>query len=224
MLRRIYNFCLDWLDERLGVRQIIKDEITEKVVPRHRKWHDYFGCFGGLSFVFFIIQVLSGIFLLIYYVPHPDYAYQSIQNIDNRIAFGWLVRRVHAVGANFMILLVMIHMLRVLFTGAYKKPRELHWVSGVCLLFLTLAMGFSGYLLPWTQLSYWAATVGTNIPGSIPFIGPFLVKLVRGGDVVDAKTLGRFFAMHVCVLPALIAGFMGLHFLMIRKTGISEPL
>ena len=153
MIRNLWRFLWDWLDERTEIKRLIREEITDKVVPKHRSWHDYLGCFGGLSLIFFLIQVITGIFLLMYYTPHPEHAFESVQRISNDVAFGWLIRRTHAIGASFMIVLVMLHLLRVLCTGAYKPPRELHWVSGFCLLMFTLAMAFSGYLLPWTQLS-----------------------------------------------------------------------
>lgn len=224
MIRKLIHAVMNWLDERTEMRRLIREEVTEKVVPKHRGRRDYMGCFGGLSLVFFGLQVVSGIFLLMHYSPHPEHAFESVQHISNDVAFGWLVRRVHAIGASFMVVLVLFHMFRVVYTGAYKPPRELHWISGFILLNLTLAMGFSGYLLPWTQLSYWAATVGTSIPGSVPFLGDYIVHWIRGGPMITGRTLGRFFAMHVMVLPGLMAAFMGAHFLMIRKSGISEPL
>lgn len=224
MIARWWTLLVDWLDDRLEIRRVLRERLTERVVPRHRAWHDYLGCFGGLALVFIVMQALSGVFLLMYYVPHPDKAFESVQRISNDVAFGWLVRRVHVVGANFAIALVMAHMVRVLYTGAYKPPREMHWVSGFCLLMFTLFMGFSGYLLPWTQLSYCGATVGTSMPTGIPIVGPYIAEFIRGGMMVTGKTLGRFFALHVCILPAVITAFLVAHFWMIRKTGISEPL
>lgn len=224
MIARLRKALIDWLDDRVEVRRLLKERLTERVVPRHRAWHDYLGCFGGLALVFLLMQALTGVFLLVHYVPHPDHAFESVQRISNDVAFGWLVRRVHAIGASFTILLVMAHMVRVLCTGAYKPPRELHWVSGFLLLVFTLAMGFSGYLLPWTQLSYWGATVGTSMPNGIPVLGPYIAEFIRGGPLVTGRTLGRFFALHICVLPAVIVAFLVAHFWMIRKTGISETL
>lgn len=218
---RLHEKVLEWLDERYGARSLIEKYLTGKIVPPHVNWTF---CFGGLAFFSFGVQVLTGIFLMIYYDPTQAGAFESVQRIYNDVPFGWLMHRVHSINANLMILLVIMHLLRVLFYGAYKKPRELHWVSGFLLLCLTLLMGFSVYLLPWTQLSYWASTVGTKIPGDIPVIGEYIVELMRGGEAVTGYTLKRFYAMHTVALPALIGAFSLWHFVLIRSTGISEPL
>lgn len=214
---------IDWIDERTGIRDFVREEVIEKQAPKLRSWYDYLGCFGGVSFVFFIIMVFTGFFLLIYYIPSPEEAFDSIVHIENNLKFGWLFRRLHAVGANVMIILVLIHMMKVLITGAYQPPRELHWLSGFALLLMSLLMGISGYLLPWTQLSFWAVTVLTNSFAVIPFMGDDLVQLVRGGTLVSGATLGRFFALHLFI-AALMVVFLIFHFFMIRKTGIREPL
>lgn len=168
-------------------------------------------------------MVFSGLFLLIYYIPSPKEAFESIEILENQVKFGWLFRRVHAVGANVMILLVILHMMKVLVTGAYKPPRELHWISGFALLLMTLIMGISGYLLPWTQLSFWAVTVLTSSFAVLPVVGDDLVLLVRGGPWVTGATLGRFFALHLAT-AALMVLFLAFHFWMIRRTGVQEPL
>ncbi len=227
---------LEWIDQRTGLVELTEHEVLTKNSPKHRGWYDYTGCFGGMSLVFFLIQVLSGMFLLVHYVPKADIRYEaddrivsvgaftSVQRITSEEPMGWLVRRVHGVGSNFMLICVLIHLLRVLYTGAYKSPRELHWVSGVFLLFMVLAMNLSGYLLPWSQLSFWASAVATEAPGAVPWIGPYIVEFMRGGSEITGDTLGRFFAIHVWILPAIMLIFMLLHFMMIRKTGINEPL
>src|SRR3990172_6212986 len=204
---------VEWIDSRTGTSEILDDEVFSKKAPRLKRWYELFGCFGGLSLILFIIQVLTGFFLLIYYIPSPKEAFASVVFIDNGVVFGWLFRRLHAVGANVMILLVMIHMLKVVINGAYKAPRELHWVSGFVLLLLTMVMGISGYLLPWTQLSFWAVTVLTNSFAVIPVIGPDMMKIVRGAENVSGATLGRFFGLH-CVGALIMALFMGFHFMM----------
>jgi ubiquinol-cytochrome c reductase cytochrome b subunit len=212
-----------WVDTRTGVSELLEDEVFSKKAPKLKKWYEFFGCFGGMSLILFIIQVLTGTFLLIYYTPSPAEAFSSVVFIDEGVKFGWFFRRIHAVGANIMILLVMIHMLKVIITGAYKAPREFHWLSGFVLLILTMLMGISGYLLPWTQLSYWAVTVLTTSFSVIPVIGPFMMKVVRGADAVSGPTLGRFFALHLAT-PVLMSMIMGFHFMMIRRSGIQETL
>ncbi|MBN1343884.1 MAG: cytochrome b N-terminal domain-containing protein [Phycisphaerae bacterium] len=227
---------LGWVEERTGVVSLTEHEVLTKNSPKHRAWYDYTGCFGGMALVFFLIQILSGMFLLVYYVPHADTtfevegvqqtigAFASVHKITSEEPMGWLVRRVHGIGSNFMLICVLIHLLRVLFTGAYKAPRELHWVSGVFLLFMLMAMNLSGYLLPWSQLSYWASAVATESPGAIPWVGSYVVEFMRGGAEITGDTLGRFFAIHVWILPAVMVLFLIAHFMMIRKTGINEPL
>ena len=217
------NKVIDWIDSRTGISDLLEDEVFSTKAPKLRGWYDFFGCFGGLSLILFIIQVLTGSFLLIYYTNTTAEAFSSVVFIDNDVYYGWLFRRLHAVGANVMILLVMIHMLKVIISCAYKAPRELHWVTGFMLLMLTMMMGISGYLLPWTQLSFWAVTVLTNSFGAVPMIGPWLRKIVVGADVISQATLSRFFFVHL-FLPVLMSGLLGAHFVMIRRTGISEPL
>jgi len=214
----------EWVDERMGTEALLKKELTGKYVPKHRGRLDYFSCFGGLALVFFIIQVVTGGILLANYVPHPEQAFASVQHISETVPYGWFIRRVHAIGANFMVIIVFIHMMKVFLTGAYKTPRELHWISGVLLFSFVLAMCLSGYLLPWSQLSYWASTVATDAPGQLPGVGEMLKVMIRGGTTVTGVTLGRFFFGHVFLLPATMGAFMVAHFMMIRKTGIAEPL
>lgn len=214
---------LQWVDSRTGIKELLDHEVFSKQAPKLRSMYDFFGCFGGLSLILFIIQVLSGTFLLIYYTNTTSEAFSSVVFIDNGVVFGWLFRRIHAVGANVMILLVMIHMLKVIISGAYKAPRELHWVSGFMLLMLTMAMGISGYLLPWTQLSFWAVTVLTNSFGAVPVIGQAMKRIVVGADIISQATLSRFFFLHLFI-PVVMSALLGFHFMMIRKSGISEPL
>lgn len=217
------NKIIKWVDNRTGIGDLLDDEVFSKKAPKMHKWYEMFGCFGGLSLILFTIQVATGIFLLIYYVPFDKEAFSSVVFIDNGVVFGWFFRRFHAVGANIMILLVMIHMFKVIVSGAYKAPRELHWLSGFMLLMLTMIMGISGYLLPWTQLSYWAVTVLSNSFAVVPVIGPDLKKIVLGADSVSQPTLGRFFALHLAT-PVIMGMLLGFHFVMIRKTGIQEQL
>lgn len=208
------------LDERLGIRDAIKKNL-EKPVPSHVNWTF---CFGGISFFLFLVLVVTGILLMIYYRPTTAEAYESVVVITNIVPYGWLIRGLHHWASNLMILMVFLHMIKVFVYGAYKPPRDFNWVVGVILLLLTLAFGFSGYLLPWNQVSYWATTVVTDATGALPLVGESLKYFVRGGPEVAQLTLSRFFTLHVAVLPAVTVVFLFLHFGMLRKQGISGPL
>ena len=154
-------------------------------------------------------QAITGILLTIYYVPTPDHAYDSVQYITTQVTGGWLIRGLHHWGASVMVVLVVLHMLRVIIYGAYKYPREVTWLTGVVLLLLVIGFGFTGYLLPWDQKSYWATTVGTRIAGVVPFVGNWILRIMRGGDDLSAVTLARFFGAHVWVLPATLMLLVG---------------
>jgi len=211
----------DWLDERFDVR-IPLEAFLKKPVPKHAiKW--YF-CLGGITFALFVIQGVTGILLSLYYKPTPTDAYDSILFIMNNVRFGWLIRSMHAWSAKLMIAMCIAHMLRVFITGSYKRPRELNWVAGTFLLLLTLAFGFTGYLLPWDQKALWGSTVGSEILGAIPLIGKALLGLLRGSPDVTGLTLTRFYGAHMLVLPVLVFIFLGAHFVIIRRQGISGPL
>ena len=212
---------VDWLVGRLGLSATMEDQYN-RIVPKHAT--NYIYCFGGIAFVLFIILAVTGVLLAVYYQPTPDTAYQSVVNISTHVQFGWWVRSIHRWSAGAMVLLVFIHTLRVFFTGAYKAPRELNWLTGVLLFLITLGFGFTGYRLPWDQKAYWATKVGTDIAGSVPFIGHFLLVTLRGGEQISAATLGRFFDLHVLVLPAIIVALLLGHFWMIRRHGISGRL
>jgi quinol-cytochrome oxidoreductase complex cytochrome b subunit len=210
-----------WWVKRLGLKSVMEDQFN-RVVPKHAT--NYIYCFGGIALVLFIILAVTGIMLAIYYEPTPDKAYQSILDITQRVQFGWWIRSIHKWAAGGMVLLVFAHMLRVFFTGAYKAPRELNWLTGVLLFVITMGFGFTGYLLPWDQKAYWATKVGTDIAGSVPFVGHFLLVSLRGGDQISAATLGRFYDLHILVLPAIIVVLLLGHFWMIRRHGISGRL
>jgi quinol-cytochrome oxidoreductase complex cytochrome b subunit len=208
------------LDERLEIREAIKQNLKKPVHP-HVNWTF---CFGGISFFLFLVLVVTGILLMMYYRPTTGEAYESVVLISNVVPYGWLIRGLHHWAANLMVLMVIIHMIKVFAYGAYKPPRDFNWVVGLVLLLLTMAFGFSGYLLPWNQVSFWATTVVTDATGALPLIGGSLKYFIRGGPEVSQLTLSRFFALHVIVLPAITAVFLFLHFGMIRKQGISGPL
>jgi ubiquinol-cytochrome c reductase cytochrome b subunit len=206
-----------WLDERLGLTTIYFTVLDRKV-PKVNWWFTL----GSASLFLFVMQVVTGIFLTVYYVPSPDHAYDSIQYIMNNVAFGWLIRGIHHWGATLMVIFVFIHMLRTFYFAAYKYPREITWLTGVILLLATLGMGFTGYLLPWNQRAYWATTVGTEIPGTAPFIGDFIIRILRGGSDLSAVTLARFFSVHIWFLPAIILLLIGIHLYLIIRLGISS--
>ena len=194
------------------------DHQVHKRLPPHTGW---LHVFGSLSLLAFVSQVLTGILLLVYYRPTTDEAHKSIQYITGEVHFGWLYRQVHAWGATLMIVAVTLHMARTFFMGAYKKPRELTWVVGVLILLVTIVFGFTGYLLPWNQLSYWATTVGTEIAGAVPGIGPELRTFMLGSENVGGETLSRFFTVHVIILPWALAFLVGLHLFFMRTQNLA---
>jgi cytochrome b6 len=210
-----------WFDDRLGLSSVL-DFLRHKTVPHHRSSVWYY--FGGVSLFLFGVQVATGLLLLIYYKPTPEAAFESVRFIVAQVPFGWLIRSLHSWSANLMVLTVFIHMFSVYFMKAYRPPRELTWMTGMGLLGLTLAFGFSGYLLPWNELALFATKVGTDIVGSVPAIGHTLLRYVRGGDDVGSATLTRFFGWHVALLPALFTALLGVHLLLVQRLGMSEPL
>ncbi|MDR2725855.1 MAG: cytochrome b N-terminal domain-containing protein [Candidatus Adiutrix sp.] len=220
---RIYQF----IDQRLNLTPLWR-EIADYPVPDHanpgRTPLAFIYCFGGISFFIILLQFLTGMFLMLYYSPSPDHAYASVSYIKNEVLFGGFVQNLHRVGSSAVIFMVFIHMMRVFFTKSYKNPRELNWVAGVFLLFIISGFGFTGYLLPWDQKAFWATAVGLNMIETVPLVGDLLAEAVRGGGEVGTLTLGRFFMIHVMLLPALLIAFLGAHFFMVRRQGISGPL
>ncbi len=208
------------LDERIGLSDIARIA-KEKEVPLHR--HTFWYYFGGMTLFLFMIQVSTGILLLLYYRPSAGEAFESIQFLMTEVEFGWLVRSIHSWSANLMIFTMFVHLLSAFFLKAYRGPRELTWVSGGVLMALTLAFGFTGYLLPWNELAFFATRVGTEIPGVIPWVGPFLRRLLRGGDAVTGATLTRFYGIHVAILPAIVTVILGFHLFLVQRHGMSRP-
>jgi quinol-cytochrome oxidoreductase complex cytochrome b subunit len=208
---------LDYLNARMGITSRHR-RVMDKPVPG---WINYFYCFGGVTFTLFIVQLLTGLLLSIHYIPSESEAYTSIQQLHQTVPLGGLFRSIHHWAANLMVVMVLLHMLRVFITGSYKNPRELNWVAGALLLAMTLAFGFTGYLLPWDQKAYWATVVGTNMLGSMPLFGPHLAALVRGGTEVTGQTLLRFYSMHILWFPVLTVFFLWVHFHILRRLGIS---
>jgi cytochrome b6 len=219
-LRQRFGTLWTWLDERLGLRAV--GEIAEKKdVPVHR--HTVWYYLGGMTLFLFIVQVATGILLLFYYRPSAEHAYESIQFLMAEVEFGWLIRSIHAWSANLMIFAAFLHLFSVMFLRAYRRPREITWLSGVVLLGFAMAFGFTGYLLPWNELAFFATRVGTQIVDVVPLVGPFFGKVLRGGNDVTGATLTRFYAIHVAVLPMLTTFILGLHLFMVQKHGMSVP-
>ena len=206
----------NWLDERIGWRQVWNAIFLRKI-PKV----NWFYTLGSATLFVAVNQIVTGILLTIYYVPTPDHAYNSVQYITNTVTAGWLIRGLHHWGASAMVVLAVLHMLRVIFYGSYKFPREVTWFSGVFLLLVTIGFGFTGYLLPWDQKAYWATTVGTRIAGTPPLIGDFILRFVRGGEELSAITLARFFGTHVWVLPAILLLLLLIHMYLVIRLGIS---
>jgi cytochrome b6 len=212
---------LAWFEERLDLHSL-REFVRHKSVPVHRHSHWYY--LGGMTLFLFIVQALTGILLLLYYQPSETNAFESIRFIMTQVRFGWLIRSIHGWCANLLMALAFAHMFSTFFLKSYRKPRELTWVSGMFLLFLMLGFGFSGYLLPWNTLSYFATMVGTNIAGAVPVAGEFVLRFLRGGDSVTGSTLTRFFGFHVAILPAITGPVLLLHLWLIQKQGMSVPI
>ena len=209
-----------WLDERLGL-SALREFAAHKTVPLHSATIWYY--FGGITLFLFTIQVLTGVLLLLYYRPSPTEAYESVQFIMTRVQFGWLVRSIHSWSANLMILTAFIHMFSVVFLHSYRRPREITWLSGLVLLGLALGFGFSGYLLPWNKVSYFATKVGTDMAASVPVAGHQVARFLRGGADVGGATLTRFFGFHVAVLPGLTTLLLVVHLGLVQRHGMSSP-
>ena len=211
---------LAWLDDRLGWSVLVR-LAREKQVPRHR--HTFWYYLGGMSLFLFLLQVGTGILLLLYYRPSADEAFESVQFIVTRVPFGWLIRSLHSWSANLLIFVLFLHMFSVYFLKAYRPPREITWITGALLLAVMMGFGFSGYLLPWNTLAFFATQVGTEVAGAVPVAGPFLLKMMRGGERVTGGTLTRFYGLHVAILPALASLLLGLHLLLVQRHGMSVP-
>jgi quinol-cytochrome oxidoreductase complex cytochrome b subunit len=210
-----------WLDDRLQLRALAA-LAGKKTVPEHK--HSVWYFLGGICLFLTILQVVTGILLLLYYNPSVDGAHESIQFLMTDVKFGWLIRSVHSWSANILIGVLFVHMFSTFFMKAYRPPRELTWVTGFLLFVLFLAFGFSGYLLPWNELSYFATRVGTDIAGSLPLVGKTLKTFVLGGPTIGQATLTRFFWLHVAILPLAAFALIGLHVILVQLHGMSTPL
>ncbi len=209
-----------WLQERLPVSAVELRELTNEPVPYHLK--RWWFALGGTPAYLFVVQIVTGILLAFYYESAPQRAYSSIRYITQEAAYGWYFRSLHKWGATFMIAAVILHQMRVYFTGAYRKPRELNWVVGMLLLLTTLMLGFTGYSLALEQLSYWGATVASNITDQVPVVGPTMKRFILAGDVYNEYTLPRFYIIHAAVLPVSLIMLLITHIAMIRLQGVNE--
>lgn len=209
----------DWLDQRLGLEEMVA-LAKHKMVPQHKYAFWYY--WGGISMFFFILQLLTGILLLVYFHPGKD-SYESVRQITYDVEFGWLIRSAHSWSANLMVFAVFVHMFSVFFMKAYRKPREFGWWSGLMLLGLTLVFGFSGYLMPMDELAYFATKVGLQLPSQIPGVGTAIADLVRGGVDVGEATVQRFFALHAVILPLLFLPVLMFHLFLVQKHGNAVP-
>ncbi len=217
MMNAIWN----WLKTRLGVESIW-NALFARHVPEAEGWKAWLYTFGSACLFIFTLQFVTGALLAMNYVPSPDHAYNSIKFIDEQVFLGRIVRGLHHWGATFMVVFVALHMLRVYFLGSYKFPREATWMTGVVLFLIVMGFSFTGYLLPWDQKAYWATMVGANIAAQAPVVGPYMAKVLKGGDDMGAATLTRFYAIHTMILPGLIALGIGVHLFLVIWHGISE--
>ncbi|MCM2317320.1 MAG: cytochrome b N-terminal domain-containing protein, partial [Thermoanaerobaculia bacterium] len=209
-----------WLDDRFGTSKI-RDFAMHKTVPIHR--YSVFYYLGGMTLFFLFVQVFTGVLLMLYYRPGADEAFESVEFIMTAVPFGWLIRSIHSWSANLMVFFASVHLISVFFMKAYRPPREATWVTGVLLLFLIMGFGFSGYLLPWNQLAFFATKVGTDVAGAVPFIGEWSVRFLRGGDRVTGATLSRFYGWHVAILPAMTIALLAIHLVLVQTKGMSVP-
>jgi quinol-cytochrome oxidoreductase complex cytochrome b subunit len=209
-----------WLKDSVPIDWDRLADLTNEPVPNHlRKW---WFALGGTPLYLFGVQVVTGILLSFYYVPDPDHAWNSVREITQSVSFGWYLRSIHKWSAQLMIVATALHLMRVFFTGAYRKPRELNWMVGCGLLFTTLVFGFTGYSLVYEQLSYWGATVASNLTQAVPIGGEFVANFIRGGEEVGQATLTRFFVFHIGLLPTVFVALLATHILLVRTHGVTE--
>src|ERR1700737_5525833 len=209
----------DWFDLRLQLGTSIR-ETAQHPVPRETA--SWFYVFGSAALTVFMLQIVTGILLALIYVPSAGEAWNSLQALNQNVSLGWFIRALHGWGSNFMVAIVLIHMVQVFLFGAYKFPRELTWIVGVFLLLMTLGMAFTGQVLRFDQDAYWGLGIGASIASRVPILGAGIVKMMLGGPIIAGATLSRFFALHVFVIPGTLIGLVGLHVLMVLKLGINE--
>ncbi len=220
-MKKLFQNIYSYLDSRFKISDIVQFA-KKKKVPEHK--HSFWYYFGGICLFLFVLQVLTGIMLLLYYIPSIDSAHESIHFIMSQVKFGWLIRSVHSWSANILIGVIFIHMFSSFFMKAYRPPRELTWITGFFLLLIFMFFGFSGYLLPWNSLSLSATRVGAYIAETLPLIGPHIKSFLLGGSEVTGATISRFFWLHVAVLPLVTAVFLGIHVFLVQILGMSKPI
>jgi len=209
-----------WIQKSFPIDSEALAEMSSEPIPNHlKKW---WWALGGTPAYMFVVQIITGFMLIFYYVPDPEHAYQSIYRISNEVSYGWLIRSIHKWSANIMVASLILHMMRVFFTRAYRAPRELNWMFGVILFLLTLVFGFTGYSLIYEQMSYWAMQVGTEIAGATPLIGEWLADFLKGGEDIGQNTLTRFYSFHVILLPVVTMILIAIHIFLIRAHGVTE--
>jgi ubiquinol-cytochrome c reductase cytochrome b subunit len=218
-VRLILKKIGEWLDARLQLAAPVKETMEHRVPRETASW---FYVFGSAALTVFGLQVVTGILLALLYVPSGAEAWNSLQVLNHQVSLGWFIRALHGWGSNFMVAIVLIHMVQVFLFGAYKFPRELTWLIGVLLLLLTLGMAFTGQVLRFDQDAYWGLGIGASIASRVPFLGPWIVDLLLGGPIIAGATLSRFFALHVFAIPGLLIASVGLHLLLVLKLGINE--
>lgn len=216
------NRVWNWFDERYQLNDIVSF-MKKKTVPTEGHSTVWY-YLGGLTLFFFTVQIMTGILLLMYYQPGENTSYESMRYLVGKVTFGWMIRSIHCWSAHLMIVTLMLHMWSVFFTKTYRKPRELTWVTGFVLFSLALGFGFSGYLLPWNELAYFATAVGTESVKSVPVVGQWILEVLRGGKEVTINTLYRFYALHVCVLPIMTMAVIAVHVIFVQKQGMAKPL
>jgi menaquinol-cytochrome c reductase cytochrome b subunit len=223
--RQVQVAVVDWLDRRFPFTKTV-DEALYQRVPNYA--NAFYYCFGGMVFMLIVFLLITGVFLAFYYTPdaagNPAPAYTSVKTIQSGVYLGWLIRGVHFWSANLLVVMIIIHMARVYWTGSYRAPRELNWMVGITMLLTVLVLALTGYLLPWDTKAYWATSVTIQIAAGSPIIGGLLNSILLGGPTLGPATLQRFFAFHVFLFPALLILLMYIHFRLIRRHGISEPL
>src|SRR6202041_626670 len=216
---RLIASIAEWLDARLQLGSSIRETAQHEVPRETASW---FYVFGSAAFVVFLLQIVTGILLALIYVPSAAEAWNSLQTLNHSVPLGWYIRALHGWGSNFMVAIVLIHMVQVFLFGAYKYPRELTWIVGVFLLLITLGMAFTGQVLRFDQDAYWGLGIGASIASRVPLLGPAIVNLMLGGPIIAGATLSRFFALHVFIVPGLLIACVGVHLLMVLKLGINE--
>jgi quinol-cytochrome oxidoreductase complex cytochrome b subunit len=215
-----YGRLIRWIDYRLPFVSFLEHELNEYPTPRNL---NYWWNFGSLAGIVLVVMIVTGVVLAMHYTPHADLAFDSVERIMRDVNYGWLLRYIHMNGASMFFLIVYIHLFRGLYYGSYKYPRELLWILGVVILVLMIATAFMGYVLPWGQMSYWAATVITNLFSAVPVVGDYIVTLLWGGFTVGNPTLNRFFSLHY-LLPFIIVAVVGLHLIALHQHGSNNPL